>query len=388
MKILRSAAIMAMSMGGLPVMAQDAPPPAVTVAKAAMQEVSQTLTYNGRLSAEQSVELVARVTGTLQEVGFQPGDSVDAGALLFRIEPDQYSANVRQAEGALAAAQATVIDARIERDRQAELVQRKAVAQTSLDSAEAALGRAQGSVQQAEAALDTAKLNLSYTTVLAPFPGRVGERSVDPGALVGPTAGPLVSLTKLDPIHVNFMVPTAEYRKAMQAIEAGNVKADSAVRIVLADGEEYASAGRLDFVDSTINPGTNSVALRATFDNPEGNLLNEELVRVKLASSSADPVLTVPIGAIQRDLVGDFVMLVNDQDEVEQRRVTVARETGNLAVISDGLADGDRVITEGMNKVRAGIKVDAAEAGAEADAAGSSGADAAQPEAETEQKDG
>lgn len=156
MKILRSAAIMAMSMGGLPVMAQDAPPPAVTVAKAAMQEVSQTLTYNGRLSAEQSVELVARVTGTLQEVGFQPGDSVDAGALLFRIEPDQYSANVRQAEGALAAAQATVIDARIERDRQAELVQRKAVAQTSLDSAEAALGRAQGSVQQAEAALDTA----------------------------------------------------------------------------------------------------------------------------------------------------------------------------------------------------------------------------------------
>ena len=283
-------------------------------------------------------------------------------ATLFRIEPDQYCAAVRQAEGSLAAAQSTVIDARLERDRQSQLVQRNAVAQAALDTAEAALGRAQGSVEQAEAALDTAKLNLSYTSVTAPFAGRVGIRNVDPGAMVGPEVGPLATLTKLDPIHVNFSVPTAEYRNAMQAIEAGEVKTDDAVHLILANGDEYSGAGVLDFIDSVVNAGTDSVRLRATFANPDGVLLHDELVWVRLATSSASDVLTVPIGAVQRDLSGDFVLLVNDQDEVEQRRISVARESGNVAVIADGLAEGDRVITEGMNKVRAGAKVDAAEA--------------------------
>lgn len=342
--------------------AQDAPLPAVTVAAAAEAQVSDTLTFNGRLDADQSIQLIARVPGFLEEVGFKAGDSVEQGAVLFRIEPDQYRATVRQAEGSLAAAQSTVIDARIERDRQSQLVSRNAAAQAVLDTADAALGRAQGGVEQAEAALDTAKLNLSYTTITAPFPGRIGTRNVDPGALVSPDIGPLATLTKLDPIHVNFSVPTAEYRNAMKAIEAGEVNADDAVRIVLANGEEYDTAGVLDFVDSTVNPGTDSVRLRATFANPDGKLLHDELVRVRLAASSAAPVLTVPIGAVQRDLVGDFILVVNDADEVEQRRVTIARNSGNLAIVTEGLTAGERVITEGMNKVRAGSKVDAAEA--------------------------
>ncbi len=374
----------AMVLGSLPAMAQDAPLPAVTVAKAVTEQVSETTTFNGRLDADQSIQLIARVPGFLEEVGFNPGDEVDQGTMLFRIEPDQYRAAVRQAEGTLAAAQSTVVDARIERDRQAQLVQRDAVAQTVLDSADAALGRAQGAVEQAEAALDTAKLNLSYTSVLAPFPGRVGLRNVDPGALVGPEVGPLTTLTKLDPMHVNFSVPTAEYRDTVQAIDAGKLKADKAIRIILANGEEYETAGALDFIDSTVNAGTDSVRLRATFANPDGKLLHDELVRVRLATSSEEPVLTVPIGAVQRDLAGDFVMVVNDQDEVEQRRITVARNSGNVAVIAGGLTEGERVITEGMNKVRAGIKVDAAEAETAAPAA-----PAATPEAPAaEAKDG
>lgn len=368
MKILGILVTTSLLIAGVPAFSQDAPLPAVTVAKAVKQQVSNTMTFNGRLDADQSIQLIARVTGFLNEVGFQPGDSVEQGRLLFRIEPDQYRAAVRQAQGNLAAAQSTVVDARIERDRQAQLVQRDTASQSALDSAEAALGRAQGAVEQAEAALDTARLNLSYTTILAPFAGRVGARSVDPGALVSPEVGPLVTLTKLDPMHVDFLVPTAEYRNVMEAISAGSVKADSAVRITLANGEEYATAGVLDFVDSVINPATDSVRLRATFSNPDGKLLHEELVRVNLATSSAESVLTVPIGAIQRDLVGSFVMSVDDKDEVEQRRVTVTRMLGTLAVIAEtegGLAEGDRVITEGVNKVRAGIKVDAAEASAE-----------------------
>ncbi|MFV0292654.1 MAG: efflux RND transporter periplasmic adaptor subunit [Paracoccus sp. (in: a-proteobacteria)] len=364
-------------MSASPALAQDAPLPAVVVAPASKLQVSEVLTFNGRLDADQSIQLVARVPGFLEEVGFKAGDSVEQGALLFQIEPDQYRAAVRQAEGSLAAAESTVVDARIERDRQAELVQRDTVAQAALDTADAALGRAQGAVDQAEAALDTAKLNLSYTRITAPFAGRIGTRNVDPGALVSPEVGALAELNKLDPIHVDFSVPTAEYRNAVQAIEAGEVKADDAVRIILANGDEYDVTGVLNFVDSAVNPGTDSVRLRATFSNPEGLLLHDELVRVHLATSSADPVLTVPISAVQRDLAGDFVMVVNDQDEVEQRRISVMRNSGNVAVIGDGLAEGERVITEGVNKVRAGIKVDAAEADT-----------GTQPQIMTEEKDG
>lgn len=396
MKSFAMVASAALALWAAPALAQDAPLPAVTVAKVASQQVSDTLTFNGRLDADQSVQLMARVPGFLEEVGFKPGDAVEQGTLLFRIEPDQYRAAVRQAEGSLAAAQSTVIDARIERDRQAQLVQRNAVAQAALDTAEAALGRAQGSVEQAEAALDTAKLNLSYTSVIAPFAGRIGIRNVDPGAMVGPEVGALATLTKLDPIHVNFAVPTAEYRNAMQAIEAGEVKTDDAVRIILANGDEYSGSGVLDFVDSVVNAGTDSVRLRATFANPDGVLLHDELVRVRLATSSANDVLTVPIGAVQRDLSGDFVLLVNDQDEVEQRRISVARDSGNVAVIADGLAEGERIITEGMNKVRDGAKVDAAEADTPEPQIPEAGADPATPatsaepdqEASPEAKDG
>lgn len=397
MKILGILAANALLLCAAPAFAQDesgqgessqqAPLPAVTVAPATEEQVSDTVTFSGRLDADQSIQLIARVPGFLEEVGFEAGDDVDQGDVLFVIEPDQYRATVRQAEGSLAAAQATVVDARIERDRQTQLVARDAVAQAALDTSEAALGRAQGSVEQAEAALDTAKLNLSYTSISAPFAGRISERNVDPGALVGPEVGPLATLTKLDPIHVNFSVPTAEYRNAMQAIEAGEVNPDDAVHIVLANGKEYDGSGVLDFVDSTVNPGTDSVRLRATFDNPDGVLLHEELVQVRLVASSAEPVLTIPIGAVQRDLVGDFVMLVNDADEVEQKRVTISRNSGNLAIVADGLTAGDRVITEGVNKVRPGIKVDAAEAGE--DTAPATSPEAAPEEAPaTEAEDG
>lgn len=381
MRSLGLLAVVAACVGGSSVLAQDAPAPAVTVASVVSQQVSDAVTFNGRLDADRSIQLIARVPGFLEEVGFNPGDSVEQGALLFRIEPDQYRAAVRQAEGNLKAAQSTVVDARIERDRQAQLVQRDAVAQTVLDSADAALGRAQGAVEQAEAALDTAKLNLSYTNVLAPFAGRVGEYNVDPGALVGPEVGALTTLTKLDPMHVNFSIPTAEYRNAMEAIDSGSVNPDSAVRIVLANGEEYQEAGALDFVDSQITAGTDSVRLRATFANPDGKLLHEELVRVRLAASTSAEMLTVPIQAIQRDVTGDFVMVVDDQDVVEKRRVTVARNAGQEAVVTEGLSAGERVITEGMNKVREGITVDAAEEGADA-------APPADPEPATEAKDG
>lgn len=365
MTLLRMATAMALALGIGAANAQDAgqaPAPAVTVAKAKKQSVASTVTFNGRLQADQSIQLIARVSGFLQEVGFNPGDQVEQGAVLFQIEQDQYSAAVRQAEGNLAAAEATVTDARIERDRQAELVRRNASAQTALDTAEAALGRALGNMEMAQAALDTANLNLSYTSVTAPFTGRIGERSVDPGALVDPQIGPLATLTKLDPIHVNFLVPTAQLRNTMDMIQSGEVKLDESVRIVLANGKEYESSGALDFIDSAVNPGTDSISVRATFSNPDGTLLHDELVRVHLAASSPAEVLTIPLSSVQRDLVGEYVMLVDQDEKVQKRRIAVDRESGDLVIVDDGLAEGDRVISQGVNKVREGMAVDAAEA--------------------------
>ncbi len=363
MKFLGIVTAAALAAGAGAGWAQDngAPLPAVVVAKATRQTITDIVTYNGRLRADQSIQLVARVSGFLEEVGFHPGDKVKQNDVLFSIEPNQYVAAVQQAEGSLLAAQATVTDAKIERDRQAELVRRQTAAQTALDTAEAALGRAQGAEQQAQAALDTAKLNLSYTKVTAPFDGVVGERSVDPGALVDPLAGPLATLTKLDPMHVNFEVPTARLRNAERLIASGAVDVNQAVRLILADGEEFPGAGKLDFIDSVVNQGTDSITLRATFANPDGKLLHDELVRVHLAADSNEKVLTVPLSGIQRDLIGDYVMKVDAQDVVKKTRVTVAHETRNLAVIQDGLSEGDLIVTEGINKVSDGVKVDAKE---------------------------
>lgn len=352
--------------------AQDAPPPSVTVAKVQEEQLSQEVTYNGRLDADSSIGLIARVPGFLESVDFRAGDTVNQGDVLFRIERAQYFAAVRQAEGSLMSAQAIAKDAEIERDRQNELVKRNTASVQALQQAEAALGKAQGSVMQIEAELDVAKLNLSYTEVKAPFPGRMSDWNYDPGALVGPDSGPLAVLTKLDPMKLNFQVPTAALRQTQKQIASGEIKLDSAVRIVLADGEEYSREGKITYIDDVVDAVTDSVQVQAVFQNPDGKLRHDELVRVKLAETSADKVLTVPVEAIQRDQVGAFVLLVDKDSTVEKRRVDVSRRTGSVAVISNGLSAGDQVITQGSNKARVGGKVDAAEAGDGSNADGAS----------------
>jgi membrane fusion protein (multidrug efflux system) len=349
--------------------AQDAPsgaaepPPAVTVARVARKPITPTTTFTGRIEAIDEVALRARVPGYLEQRLFQEGAEVRAGDLLFTIEKAPYQTTIDEISATIERIQATLRLAEIDVERQAALVRRQATAQTKLDEAEAKLGETKGDLMRQEAALQRARLDLSYTDIKSPLSGRIGRANFSVGDFVGPDSGPLATVVAQDPVYVTFPVTQRQLLDLRnEAIKRGSDPRNVTVRLRLADGSSYAEAGKLDFVDVQVDPGTDSVQVRAKLPNPDRLLIDRQLVTVLAETAEPELVLMVPQQSLQADQGGTFVLVVDAEDKVQVRRVVIGQRQAAGVVVAEGLSENERVITEGVQKVRPGQLVDAAEA--------------------------
>jgi membrane fusion protein (multidrug efflux system) len=339
--------------------APASPAPAVTVVKAMAEDIRPTYRFTGRIEAIHKVDLRARVDGFLEKRLFTEGANVKEGELLFVIEKGLYEAAVNEAKAGLEKAAAALKFAEIEFNRQTDLVQKNVGAQARLDDATAKLGEARGAQLAQKAALERAQLNLSYTDIHAPIAGRIGRANITIGNFVGPASGALATIVSQDPIYVGFPVTQREilaYRK-----ERSN-PADVVVYLQLADGTRYAHSGRINFLDVTVSQGTDTVLVRASFPNPDRVLVDGQLVSVVLEGDVAETALVVPGQALQLDQAGPFVLVVDSENKVQVRRVEIGGPRGTNMVLRKGLQAGERVVSEGIQRIRPGQVVNPTEA--------------------------
>lgn len=333
--------------------APAARPPAVLVTPAELRDITSQRDFLGRVQASDKVELRARVEGFLEKRVYREGGFVKEGDLLFQIDKATFQADVEQREADLASAQALLKNAEFQLKRAEELVGKQAVAQATLDQRIAEEGKARADVLRAEAALRRAKINLSWTDVTAPIPGRIGQSKASVGDVVGPSFGSLATLVRTDPIHVTFPVTQRELLRARQARAIEEYK----VRLILPDKSVYPETGTIELLEVETNAGTDSVTVRANMPNPRGALIDGMTVSVRLEFGDPQKMLMIPFTGVAIDQQGPFVLVVGEGDKVERRNLKLGAQTGGMIVVESGLKEGDRVIIEGMQRARPGSQV-------------------------------
>ena len=340
------------------------PPPRVTVATPLQQSVTHYLEATGNTAAVNSADLVARVSGFIQEVNYQDGALVKKGALLFTIEPEPYKVKLDQAKAAEEGARATLKQAQADFDRQTQLVARQAGTQATLDQSQATRESTKSGLQQAEANTRIAALNLEYAHVTAPFDGVVTARQVSVGQFVGSGATPTVLATIIqnDPIYVNFNVSEQDVLRIRADIARRGLTQDDLKKVPVEVGLQsetgYPHQGTLDYASPSINPSTGTLAVRAALQNANRILLPGYFVRVRVPVGEPQNALLVPDSAIGSDQGGRYVLVVDKDNVVEQRKVEIGPRADERRVIESGLNPQDRVVVAGILRAIPGQKVD------------------------------
>jgi len=331
------------------------PPPAVSVTPVASRQVTETGDFIGRVVAIDKVDIVARVTGFIGQRNFTEGQMVKTGDLLFRIEPDTYKAAVDQQEANVAKAKANEVNANLQLKRSQELVKNQNVPQSTVDQNLATEQSAQADILQAQALLEQAKINLGYTEIFAPIDGRIGIANYTVGNLVSPSTGVLATIVSQDPIYVTFQASEADiiaYRKRVTS--SPDKDPHVTVHIRLPDGTEYAHPGVTNFLDVQVQTDTDTVTARAQLPNPDNVLTPGGIVGVIVERGKPRFALMVPQAAVLLDQAGHYVLVVDDNKKVEQRRITTGPDHGKDIEVADGLKQGELVIVDGIQKVHPG----------------------------------
>ena len=357
--------VAALLFGGCGKPKSPAPPaagaPEVGVVTIQPQRLAVTTELAGRTSAFLVAEVRPQVSGIIQKRFFKEGSVVRQGQPLYQIDPATYRASLDSAQAALAQAQATATSAKLKADRYKELVAMNAVSKQDNDDAQAAAQSAAANVQAQRAAVQQARINLGYTQVHAPISGRIGKSTVTPGALVTANqAAALATVQNLDRIYVDVTQSAADLLKLRRAMAVGAVGAPTSaqVRLILEDGSAYPLTGTLAFSDITVDEGTGSIGLRAVFPNPDGALLPGLYVRAQLNQGVATSGILVSQAAVSRDPKGTATVYVVDAaGKAQLRPISVSRTVGDKWLVTGGLKAGERVIVEGLQKVRPGAAV-------------------------------